>query len=211
MNLLVTVVLIAAFAISENEAIDDFNALELETCNVTEVGSGNQTTCEFPFVKNGTEYFGCTDVQDPHGNLWCSTRVDPVTKNHIPGRGSWAYCRPQDVCPVHVDVLDAQNLTASQAEVELERRKSKPEVRRDGPCPCRNWGSCSWSRRFIGFIGRLPRSNFIRTSLILELQNNICAPTSVYCCDEIESPATTKRPSNSDDKYKNKVYFNVLL
>ena len=33
-------------------------------------------------------------LQDPDGEFWCSTRVNPRTRAHIGGKGHWGYCKP---------------------------------------------------------------------------------------------------------------------
>ena len=54
--------------------------------------------CSFPFIYNDEKFSKCTDFNDPDNALWCSTRTNPRTKEHIRGNGSWGYCQDQH-CP----------------------------------------------------------------------------------------------------------------
>ena len=48
----------------------------------------------FSTVK-GVTYFGCTSVDDPNGQVWCSTKTAQETRKHISGSGFWGICPDQ--------------------------------------------------------------------------------------------------------------------
>jgi len=62
--------------------------------------SGCQTLdgkdCIIPFIFNNVSRNGCITLTDP--KPWCSTKVDPVTNEHIKNGGHWGHCKPD--CPV---------------------------------------------------------------------------------------------------------------
>ena len=45
--------------------------------------------CVFPFIHDNTTFNSCTDVTDPDGRFWCSSKVDESGK-HI--QGNWGFC-----------------------------------------------------------------------------------------------------------------------
>ena len=69
-----------------------------DNCQAREVGTGKIVPCSFPFKINGRKFDQCTDFLDPEGKLWCSTRTDPKTHNHVDGQGFWGYCNDR-YCP----------------------------------------------------------------------------------------------------------------
>ena len=61
---------------------------ERSICEYTECGTESGKFCEFPFRYKGRLYDTCITMDDKGsqpGDAWCSTSVDPVTRNHIPG------------------------------------------------------------------------------------------------------------------------------
>ena len=53
--------------------------------------------CALPFKFNGELKNACITDTDPDGRYWCSTKVNPRTKEHIGGQGKWGFC--QNSCP----------------------------------------------------------------------------------------------------------------
>ena len=58
--------------------------------------------CQFPFKFDGEEFHGCIDsIKNPGGRVsvdpWCSTKVDPTTRQHITGGGFFGDCEAS--CP----------------------------------------------------------------------------------------------------------------
>ena len=41
----------------------------------------------------------CTFYLDPDDKLWCSTRTDPSTFEHVNGQGFWGFCT-DEYCPI---------------------------------------------------------------------------------------------------------------
>ena len=61
------------------------------TCKTTnESGSKKKNApCQFPFTLNDKTFDACTDLLDPDGRFWCSTKVDSSGKHT---QGNWGYC-----------------------------------------------------------------------------------------------------------------------
>ena len=71
-----------------------------KNCTV-EDQNGQRKQCQFPFRltnQENTTFFGCTSLQHPDSELWCSTKVDPKTRTHIEGEGNWGYCNLDQDC-----------------------------------------------------------------------------------------------------------------
>ena len=114
-------VTIIVFFISSALSQDaDEENLPLTACRVNETASGEDKTCKFPFILNGTrldcihfpflnhvlccKYFRhtkCTDQEDPDGLLWCSTRTTH-DDFHVGNGGFWGYC--DDECVVESEL-----------------------------------------------------------------------------------------------------------
>ena len=67
-------------------------------CEVIEQGTNSIVPCSFPFILDERRFDNCTDYQDPNGELWCSTKTDTKTLEHIGGNGHWGFCT-NDYCP----------------------------------------------------------------------------------------------------------------
>ena len=50
---------------------------------------GETKPCEFPWVLSNQTFLSCTDTNDPDGKLWCSTKVDEETRQHLRGKQSF--------------------------------------------------------------------------------------------------------------------------
>ncbi len=192
---------------------DELDALQLESCQVTETGSGNETTCQFPFKLNGVEYLGCTPDMDPAGKLWCSTKINPETREHVGGAGlHWGYCEPEATCLISEDVEAAQNFTVASATEELVKQDLDTDNRQnnDVACPCINYNFCPWSSKLIRYIAKLSKSEPIRGFLVDRIRENVCAKRAVFCCDfnaALKSTTTEKPPESEDTKFTNKVWI----
>ena len=58
---------------------------------------GEYAPCALPFKFNGELRDACITDLDPDGKYWCSTNVNPRTRQHVGGGGFWGYC--EDSCP----------------------------------------------------------------------------------------------------------------
>ena len=67
-------------------------------CEVIEQGTDSIVPCSFPFILDERRFDNCTDYKDPNGELWCSTKTDTKTFEHIGGNGYWGFCT-DDYCP----------------------------------------------------------------------------------------------------------------
>ena len=63
----------------------------LEFCSVIEKRGNEFKPCMFPFNYDGGTYDTCTNVNDPDGKLWCSTKLDEYG-NHDQSGGYWGHC-----------------------------------------------------------------------------------------------------------------------
>ena len=51
--------------------------------------------CKFPFVYDGKVHYGCTNSpleENTRNQLWCSTKTNSSTYEHIPGVSNWGIC-----------------------------------------------------------------------------------------------------------------------
>ena len=61
-----------------------------------EKATGNIVSCHVPFVYNGKAYYGCTDAHKDdnlNNQLWCSTKTNSSTYEHINGSQYWGICK----------------------------------------------------------------------------------------------------------------------
>lgn len=89
-----------------------------ESCLTTDQNN-EKKSCVFPFILSDKTYYGCTTDSDPDGNLWCSTKTNPVTNEHVSGQGHWGYCDTSPEC------LNDGSRTKSNTEPEVS---SAPKV-----------------------------------------------------------------------------------
>ena len=54
--------------------------------------------CQFPFIFKNETFNSCTPKHDPDDKLWCSTRTNPITNEHIKGQDLWGYCPNNVTC-----------------------------------------------------------------------------------------------------------------
>ena len=67
-------------------------------CEVIEVASGQKKPCEAEFKFEGKTYYGCTTVGGDNLAPWCSTKIDPNTKEHIVGQSNYGDCPSDGTC-----------------------------------------------------------------------------------------------------------------
>ena len=67
-------------------------------CEVIEVASGQKKPCEAEFKFEGKTYYGCTTVGGDNLAPWCSTKIDPNTKEHISGKSLYGDCPTDGSC-----------------------------------------------------------------------------------------------------------------
>ena len=67
-------------------------------CEVIEAASGQKKPCEAEFNFEGKTYYGCTTVGGDNLAPWCSTKIDPNTKEHIVGEGDYGDCPIDGSC-----------------------------------------------------------------------------------------------------------------
>ena len=77
---------------------------------MNELKTGESKLCASIFIFHGVTYYGCTKVADDNGKPWCSTKVDPITLEHVRFGNYWGYCPDDNSC-----------LTAEQGQKEYEK------------------------------------------------------------------------------------------
>ena len=65
-------------------------------CVVNEIASNLTKPCQFPFIYENQTFYGCTRFGQ-NGNPWCSTKINPLTYDHIDGKNFYGYCI-EDLC-----------------------------------------------------------------------------------------------------------------
>ena len=66
-----------------------------KSCNVIELASELLKPCEGAFIYKNETYYGCTQIGDSNGRAWCSTKIDPLTYEHVSGGNFYGFC-PED-------------------------------------------------------------------------------------------------------------------
>ena len=61
-------------------------------CKVFDRATETLKSCQFPFIFQNQTYYGCTTDTDENGKAWCSTKISPLTNEHIPKGSHWGYC-----------------------------------------------------------------------------------------------------------------------
>ena len=90
------------------------NEIFSKECRVIEGATGESKKCQPEFVFRGRTYYGCTKAASQFGESWCSTRVDPNTKEHISGAKFWGNCSEPDL-------KSGLCLNAAQAKIEHDK------------------------------------------------------------------------------------------
>ena len=99
-------------------------------CEVKDENSKKTIECIIPFVFLNTTFHGCTDWLDKKSKTtpWCSTKVNPVTKEHIGGEENYGNCpkecfvdeKPQPVLEKDNKVADFQSKTTTENIINVE-------------------------------------------------------------------------------------------
>ena len=58
-------------------------------CKTNDEGPAKNAPCVFPFEFFNEEFHSCTNIKDPKGKLWCSTKVN---QDGIHVKGYWGFC-----------------------------------------------------------------------------------------------------------------------
>ena len=69
-----------------------------KTCNVIELASELSKPCEGTFIYENITYHGCTKIGDSNGRAWCSTKIDPLTYEHVSGENFYGFCPENGSC-----------------------------------------------------------------------------------------------------------------
>ena len=69
-----------------------------KSCNVIELASELSKPCEGTFIYENETYYGCTKIGDSNGRAWCSTKIDPLTYEHVSGGNFYGFCPENGSC-----------------------------------------------------------------------------------------------------------------
>ena len=78
-----------------------------KTCNVIELASELSKPCEGTFIYKNETYYGCTKIGDSNGRAWCSTKIDPLTYEHM-GGNFYGFCPEDGSCSTAEEGKDIQ-------------------------------------------------------------------------------------------------------
>ena len=68
-------------------------------CAVNEIASNSTKPCQFPFIYENKTFYGCTRLYaGENGYPWCSTKINPLTYDHIVGQDLYGDCLDNS-CP----------------------------------------------------------------------------------------------------------------
>ena len=63
-----------------------------QICQVIEEGSKQNKPCQGVFIFENVTYYGCTTTGSKTGQPWCSTKVNPITLEHVSDGEFFGYC-----------------------------------------------------------------------------------------------------------------------
>ena len=90
-------------------------------CEVKESRYGWPKPCEAEFKFENKTYYGCTTVGGDNLAPWCSTKIDPNTKEHIVGQSNYGDCPTDGSCLTEEEGEKFYN----ELRVSAENMKSK--------------------------------------------------------------------------------------
>ena len=90
-------------------------------CEVIEAASAQKKPCEAEFTFENKTYYGCTTVGGDNLAPWCSTKVNPITKEHIVGQSNYGDCPTDGSCLTEEEGEKFYN----ELRVNAENMKSK--------------------------------------------------------------------------------------
>ena len=109
----------ASIVISKPQQGFDLGDTKTKDCVVTEIASGESKPCESVFIFEGVTYNGCTIEGSNDGKAWCSTKVDPISWEHV-GNDFYGNCPNDGSC-----LTDEQGKEELQTLIEAECKAFK--------------------------------------------------------------------------------------
>ena len=80
-----------------------------KSCTVIELASETSKPCEGTFIYENETYYGCTNIGDQNGRAWCSTKIDPLTYEHVSGGNFYGFCPEDGSCSTAEEGQEIQN------------------------------------------------------------------------------------------------------
>ena len=99
-------------------------------CEVTEVASGQKKPCEAEFKYENKTYYGCTTAGGDNLAPWCSTKVDPNTKEHIVGKSNYGDCPDDGSC-----LTEKEGEVFYKELIEIEAKRESKLISNTVPAP----------------------------------------------------------------------------
>merc|ERR1712051_899172 len=132
-----------------------------KSCNVIELASELSKPCEGTFIYENKTYYGCTKIGDSKGRAWCSTKIDPLTYEHVSDGNFYGFCPEDGSCSTAEEGQEIQNRV-----IDLESSSLYSTYNMDlSECACQSWESCAWSVKAINLISGLPQTHASYRSL----------------------------------------------
>ena len=69
-----------------------YSKLPTKECLVIEKSSKQTKPCQGIFVFENVTYYGCTTAGSENGSPWCSTKVNPITSEHVTDGDFFGFC-----------------------------------------------------------------------------------------------------------------------
>jgi len=174
------------------QKLDLATALKSKPCQVIEENSSLLKSCKFPFIYKDNAYYGCTTVDGVNGKAWCSTKIDPLTNEHVEGgyRGDCPNSEdPEYTCKSHEEGLKkSEDFNQYKNSLEELGVRSDTDVR--DACECVEWDKCNWANDMVLEISDIPRGDPLWMKRVKFFKDRICdrKTKSLYCCDEEKPP-----------------------
>lgn len=138
-------------------------------CLVVEIASGKKKSCEAEFTFENETYYGCTMAGGKSLVPWCSTKVEPNTKEHIIGQGFYGDC------PMDGSCLTEEEGEKFYNDLRQNEENRNPSVRAESDsclslsCNCQSYSTCSWSSKMIHQLTVLPKKSPILQSFVFPI------------------------------------------
>ena len=92
-------------------------------CAVNELASNSTKPCQFPFIYENKTFYGCTRLSaGENGYPWCSTKINPLTYDHIVGQDLYGDCLDNS-CPTEEQGVDSYekflNISTSTYAIQI--------------------------------------------------------------------------------------------
>jgi len=191
----------------------DFDDINTEECRVIERKTNTSKLCQIPFIYKERKFYGCTKLDaDSPEEPWCSTKINPLTLEHVGGESAFGVC-PKEICDSEEEGLEKWNKVQAW-EIEFEENSIGLRSGADDifdyeqdprDCDCQPWDNCKWTTDQVTEMTQLPLNSFIWKKRLKFIRARICdfKKRTFHCCDEGSPPTISelkRLKETSDDK-----------